>query len=192
MKSRLLILLACALASQAAVRAQDKPKTPTPSAPKVLVFPPGTKQPQAMAEASEKPLTPAISAPDGVAQIVAIFFGSLERNDVDQAWNILMKGSTAFTTEELKQMKVTTEEAIKVLGRINGFDLVESKFIGNRLVRVTYLSLGEFRPLHWRFYFYKPSKPEDTWILIDVRVDGNIPVMFDEPRDPRNPKSEAH
>ena len=187
MKFRFPILVLCALASQAAVRAQDKPKTA--NAPKVLVFPPGTKQTEAMAEASEKPLSSPSGVPDGIAQIVAVFFGSLEKVEVDQAYSVLTKGSKiAEKPEELKQLKTKTQQAIELFGVIAGYDLVEAKSVGNRLVRATYASHGKVYPLRWRFYFYKP---EDTWRLIDMRVDDKLSSLFDEPEDAKTPKIET-
>ncbi len=179
MKTRLPILLVCALASQAIAHAQDKPKKA--DAPKVLVFPPGTKQPEVMAEAVEKPLSTPAGVPDGIAQMVAVFFGSLQRSEFEQAYNVLTKGSKiAEKPPELKQLKTKTQEAIEVFGVISGYDLVEAKTVGNRLVRATYASHGTIYPLRWRFYFYKP---EDTWRLIDMRVDDKLSGMFDEPED---------
>ena len=188
MKFRLPISLVCALALQAAVHAQDKPKNS--NEPKVLVFPPGTKQPEAMAESSEKPLAIPAGVPDGIAQIVAVFFGSLQKAEVDQAYNVLTKGSKiAEKPEELRQLKAKTQEAIEVFGAIAGYDLVQAKSVGDRLVRATYASHGKVYPLRWRFYFYKP---EDTWRLIDMRVDDKLSAMFDEPEEakPQNSKIE--
>ena len=187
MKLRLPIFSVCALALQAAVHAQDKPKSS--NAPKVLFFPPGTKPPEAVAEAMEKPLGPLAGVPDGIAQMVAVFFDSLQKVEVDQAYNVLTKGSKiAEKPEELKQLKAKTTEAIEVFGAIAGYDLVEAKSVGNRLVRVTYASHGKVYPLRWRFYFYKP---EDIWRLIDMRVDDKLSGMFDEPEDAKNTKLET-
>ena len=184
MKFRFPILLICALASQGSVHAQDKPKSTPSNAPKVLVFPPGTKQPQVMAEATEKPLAAPAGVPDGIAQMVAVFFGSLQKVEVDQAYNNLTKGSKiAEKPEELKQLKAKTQEAIEVFGAIAGYDLVEAKSVGNRLVRATYASHGKVYPLRWRFYFYRP---EDVWRLIDMRVDDKLTGMFDEPEDSKS------
>jgi hypothetical protein len=49
------------------------------------------------------------------------------------------------------------------------------------------LSLGKEFPLRWRFYFYKP---QDSWRLIDLRVDDKLVAMFDESEDGR-PKDAA-
>jgi len=188
MKFRLPISLVCALALPAAVHAQDKPKNS--NEPKVLVFPPGAKQPEVMAESAQKLLPLPVGVPDGIAQMVAVFFDSLQKVEVDQAYNVLTKGSKiAEKPEELKQLKAKTQEAIEVFGAISGYDLVDSKSVGNRLVRATYASHGKIYPLRWRFYFYKP---EDTWRLIDMRVDDKLSAMFDEPEEakPQNSKIE--
>jgi hypothetical protein len=141
-----------------------------------------------MAEAPERPLASPAGVPDGIAQMVAVFFGSLEKVEVDQAYSILTKGSKiAEKPEELKQLKAKTQEAIEVFGAIAGYDLVEAKSVGNRLVRATYASHGKVYPLRWRFYFYKP---EDSWRLIDMRVDDKLSGMFDEPEDTKSPKIE--
>jgi len=192
MKFRFSILLIAALASLAPLRAQekdkDKAKKSDPAAPQVLVFQPGASQPDGVAKPAERP--PGVagvagSVPDGVAQLVAAFFASVQRGEVDTAYAMLTKGSKiAEKPEELKQLKAKTLEAIEVFGAINGYDLVESKSVGSRLVRSTYASHGKVYPLRWRFYFYKP---EDVWRLIDMRVDDKLSGMFDEPEDAKSP-----
>ena len=115
---------------------------------------------------------------DGPAEIVSTFFASLKEAKIDEAYATLTKGSKiAEKPEELRQLKAKTREAVEVFGNINGFDFVESKAIGQRLVRATYVSLGRVFPLRWRFYFYKS---EDVWRLIDMRVDDKLTGIFDE------------
>jgi hypothetical protein len=84
----------------------------------------------------------------------------------------------------LKTLKAKTREAIEVFGAISGYELVDSKNVGTRLLRRTYLSLGRDFPLRWRFYFYKS---ENVWRLIDLRVDDRLAGMFDETDEPRTP-----
>jgi len=133
---------------------------------------------------SKAPGNVAGAVPDGVAQMVAQFFVSLQKNEVDAAYANLTKGSQiAEKPQELKQLKQKTQVAIEVFGAINGYDLVDSKSVGSRLVRTTYASHGKVYPLRWRFYFYKP---DDTWRLIDMRVDDKLSGMFDEPEDAKN------
>ena len=115
---------------------------------------------------------------DGPAQIVADFFAAVREAKIDEGYATLTKGSKiAEKPEELRQLKAKTREAIEVFGNIHAFDFVESKAIGQRVVRATYVSLGKVFPLRWRFYFYKP---DDIWRLIDMRVDDKLTGIFDE------------
>jgi len=156
----------------AILHAQDKaatPKAPKSSdQPKVLTFQPVP----ATGAAANDPLS------DGPAQIVADFFTALRDGKIDEGYANLTKDSKiAEKPEELKTLKAKTREAIEVFGNISGYDLVESRAVGHRLVRATYTSLGKVFPLRWRFYFYKP---ESSWRLIDMRVDDKLTGIFDE------------
>src|SRR4029079_6285572 len=88
-------------------------------------------------------------------RMVADFFGQIAKGQVDEAYANLTKGSkTIEKPEDLRVLKKKTREAIEVFGAISGHELVESKPIGTRLLRRTYLSLGEEFPLRWRSLFY--------------------------------------
>jgi hypothetical protein len=175
MKSRFVILLVSATALLASLHAQEKDREKAKKAEAqapILIFQPSSTQ----ANAS--------NLPDGIKQLVATFFVSLQKREVDAAYALLTKGSMiAEKPEELKQLKAKTQEAIEVFGAIEGYDLVEAKSVGNRLVRSTFASHGKVFPLRWRFYFYKP---EDVWRLIDMRVDDKLSGMFDEPEEPKS------
>jgi hypothetical protein len=177
-----------------ALQAQDKsatPKSDKPAeSPKVLIFKPSAKLPDGGAESG-----PAQSGPDGrsgvtqrvpegnplldgPAKMVADFFASLRDGKIEEGYAALTKDSKiAEKPEEVKTLKAKTREAIEVFGNISGFDFVESRSIGMRLVRATYVSQGKVFPLRWRFYFYKP---ENSWRLIDMRVDDKLTGIFDE------------
>jgi len=184
------ILAFVLIGSAAILHAQDKAAAPKASKtdasdrPKVLIFQPGAKVPDGAVDpgaargevvqraTNVNPMT------DGPAQIVANFFAALQNGKVDEGYATLTKDSKiAEKPEELKQLKTKTREAIEVFGAISGFDFVESRAIGQRLVRATYVSQGKVFPLRWRFYFYKP---ENAWRLIDMRVDDKLTGIFDE------------
>jgi hypothetical protein len=202
MNRRFILIFALICASALAVSAQEKPATPKndkvdkpAEKPKPLIFRPG-------AQLSEGPTDPTVgkgqSAPrlaagdpvlDGPAQIVATFFSALQEGKIDDGYATLTKGSKiAEKPEELRQLKTKTREAIEVFGNIHGFDFVESKAIGVRLVRATYVSLGKVFPLRWRFYFYKT---DDVWRLIDMRVDDKLTGIFDESEEAKPAESAA-
>jgi hypothetical protein len=126
-----------------------------------------------------------LSAQEAPAQIAGNFFALLQRGDVEKSYAELTRGSKiAERPEDLKTLKAKTREAIEVFGAISGYELVDSKNVGTRLLRRTYLSLGRDFPLRWRFYFYKS---ENVWRLIDLRVDDRLAGMFDETDEPRTP-----
>ena len=139
----------------------------------------------------KKPKTPPTTEPapraavtaenDLPAQVAAIFFGLLQKNEIEPAYEGLMKGSRiAERPEELKTLKSKTKEAIDVFGPIQNYELVETRNVGTHLLRRTYLSLNKEFPLRWRFYFYLSG---ESWRLIDLRVDDRVTGMFDETDD---------
>lgn len=201
------ILAFILVASAAVLHAQDKAATPkrdkgdkgaerAAESPKVLMFQPtgGTPEPSVSRGEVVQRTPSANPMRDGPSQMVMNFFTSLREGKVDEGYAVLTKDSKiAEKPDELKQLKAKTREAIEVFGAISGFDFVESRAIGQRLVRATYVSHGKVFPLRWRFYFYKP---ENSWRLIDMRVDDKLTGLFDEaeegkPEDPKAPGSGA-
>ena len=139
------------------------------------------KKPKAPPAAETVPRAATSADNDMPAQVAAIFFGLLQKNEVDPAYEGLMKGSRiAERPEELKTLKSKTREAIDVFGPIQNYELVETRNVGTHLLRRTYLSLNKEFPLRWRFYFYLSG---ETWRLIDLRVDDRVTGMFDETDD---------
>ena len=135
------------------------------------------------APAPAAPKPPTTAASDLPAQVAGIFFGLLQKNEVDPAYEGLMKGSRiAERPEELKTLKAKTREAIDVFGPIQSYELVETRNVGKHLLRRTYISLNKEFPLRWRFYFYFSG---ELWRLIDLRVDDRVTGMFDETEDPK-------
>jgi hypothetical protein len=168
--NRAFILFLALLAS--AVAEEKSARTDRGSAAKAAAIPPRapTIEMPASAPASDIP-----------AQMAGDFFSSLQRGQIDDAYATLTKGSkTIEKPEDLRILKQKTKEAVEAFGAIIGSELVETKWIGSKLLRRTYLSLGEEYPLRWRFYFYEAK---GRWRLIDLRVDDRLTGMFDEPRE---------
>lgn len=196
------ILAFVLVASAAALHAQDKPATPKrdkgdksaekpAEAPKVLMFQPAGGTPEPSVSRGEVVQRAPVVNPmrDGPSQLVANFFASLREGKVDEGYAVLTKDSKiAEKPDELKQLKAKTREAIEVFGAISGYDFVESRAIGQRLVRATYVSQGKVFPLRWRFYFYKP---ENSWHLIDMRVDDKLTGLFDEAEEGKSDEPKA-
>lgn len=204
MKRPFVSIFAIACVSAGALAAPEKPAaTPKPAAEKTekapektktLIFQPGEKLPSGSvpesAPAKAEPAPRAVHSAlnpmqDGPSQMVAAFFAAIKDGKIDDGYAGLTKGSKiAEKPEELRQLKAKTREAVEVFGNIDGYDFVESKAIGQRLVRATYISQGKVFPLRWRFYFYKP---ENVWRLIDMRVDDKLTGIFDETEEPVKP-----
>jgi len=170
----------------AAAKTTDKPAgaaTPktTPKPAEKPPVKPADKPAEKPPAEPEKDATPAVvtsTVPPEPSQIARAFFGLLAKGDVDGAYEGLMKGSNiAQRPEEVKSLKTKTKQAIDIFGTIHGYDLVELKPVGERLMRTTYLSFGHELPLRWRFYFYKA---QEDWRLIDIRVDDKLNGIFEE------------
>jgi hypothetical protein len=171
---KLITAFAIALCLNATAQDTQKPKLRPPTAPSVPEPAPSATAPAATAPASE---------PETPEKTVARFFASIQRKEVDQAYEVLTKGTKiAERAEDVKMLKSKTKDAIAVFGAIGGYDLAATKKVGERLVSYTYVSLGKEFPLRWRFYFYKPA---DTWKLIDLRVDDRLAAIFDEQEERR-------
>jgi hypothetical protein len=119
-----------------------------------------------------------LDVPTGPRAIVARFFATLEKGDVDRAYSKLTEGSKiSQNAEQSELIRKKTAEAIEAFGQIRGSELVEMEWAGTHLVRMTYISLGENFPLRWRFYFYQRQQ---AWRLVDIRVDDSLKDFFHE------------
>jgi hypothetical protein len=190
------ILLILSAASILATAQEKSPRTDRGKASPATPLPaPGVRLTQSAPTVSTQPApaapaaTPAVPVPEDLpTRMVADFFALIAKGQIDEAYANLTKGSkTIEKPEDLRLLKQKTREAIEVFGAINGHELVESKPVGTRLIRRTYVSLGAEFPLRWRFYFYNVN---DRWRLIDLRVDDRLPGMFDEPKETTDDRSE--
>ena len=136
---------------------------------------------QEKAGARPEATAPVVPAGDVPMKMADEFFALLEKGQIEDAYANLTKGSKIIEKpEDLRVLKQKTKEAVEVFGAIQGYELVETKPVGTKLMRRTYLSLGAEYPLRWRFYFYLAN---NRWRLIDLRVDDRLAGMFDEPRE---------
>jgi hypothetical protein len=169
MTRRVLLVLAamssCALAQSGLQNAPSEDAS-TPTAPKKL--PSKLEKPPE----PEKPKR----TPDEVA---AAFFDLLKADRVDAAYDTLKMelGIAERSPEEAQKMRTQTQKALDAYGPALGYEMVLEEKLGTHLMRRSYLLIGSVLPLRWKFYFYKPN---DRWILIDLRIDDGITEWFDE------------
>lgn len=165
MKSHFAIFLGSLLFAASPLLAQDAAATQAPASPA------GTATATAPHSTSKLP-----------AQFIDAFFKELQKGKVDDAYDRLLVGSKIVElSKEVSALKSKTTEALHEYGDVSGYEVVNTKTVGTRLVRVTCISLGSSLPIRWRFFFYKTP---DHWKLVDIRVDDHLVDLFDEPAEP--------
>lgn len=166
----LAVLAVLAFALSHSCKSQDN----TPKI-KTLVFQPGSTTPDAALQGGAK-------GDPSVDQIVGNFFALLEKNQIDQAYDQLTKGTPiADKPDDVATLRAKTRDAVDLFGAVQGYEQIVVKNVGAHLMCATYISLGKSYPLRWKFYFYKSDR---TWRLIDIRVDDRLVEMFDESPHP--------
>ena len=87
------------------------------------------------------------------------------KGDLDAAFK-LMKPYVPISETEIDsaalQTKAMREQIGERYGNPIGYEFIDSKKIGNSLLRVRYIEKTNLHALPWIFYFYKT---EDGWIL---------------------------
>ena len=156
-----------------------------------MFFPPEIKQPAASSKqeqpaASSKQEQSAASskqAPgprrgNSPSEAMEMFFLALKAGQVDSAYDALVKESIiAERREDVSNLKERTKRALDNYGPVSGYEVVDEKTVGSSLLRRTCISLNADLPLRWRFYFYQF---ENTWKLLDLRVDDGLVELFEE------------
>ena len=105
------------------------------------------------------------------------FFTALRTGKTEDAYKELLKESNiARRPEDVQALIAKTNEAIAMYGKLEGAELIRTRFAGKRLVKVTYFSFCKFYPLQWDFYCYN-SGPEG-WRLIDIKVSNELAEMI--------------
>jgi hypothetical protein len=155
--------------------AQNPPKPKPPAKPGII-----GSEPAAPAKPAAAEVSPEGEPPENT---IARFFAYLQRKEVEQAYDQLTRGTKiAERAEDVKMLKSKTKDALAVFGAMQGYEVVATRKVGERLLSHTVISLGKDFPLRWRFYFYKPG---EVWRLIDMRVDDRLAAMFDEKEEGR-------
>lgn len=104
--------------------------------------------------------------------------------DLFQDSPLLSRGSTDLM-ETMSQK--FTELKDSGIGSFQGYELVDSKWIGKDLVVMRYLYKGENFPVLWSFQFYRTSRgtvvssSASPWNIINVRFDTNMEPLFAGP-----------
>jgi len=163
---------AALLISAVSLPAQDSPEKP--KEPRLVSQPDATAPESQNASANPAQL----KIDNSLKATLDSFFLALRKNQIDEAYQQLTKGSKiAEKAEDIVTLKKQTKKAIDLFGAIQGYELVQILPVGTRLQRVTCLSFGKDLPLRWRFYFYRA---DNDWKLIDLGVDDRLIDLFNE------------
>lgn len=109
------------------------------------------------------------AAPIDVNLICIDFFNNLILGNISNAYKELLKGSPILNNEKkLKMQLEKTEEAIKLYGKILGFESVGAEYLANSYVTVKFITLHNFNPLLWTLSFYK--SPNLGWIVMNLKL----------------------
>ena len=155
-----------------------------------MVFPPGAKVPLGTDEASTgqeaSGQAAASSSAAGVSaapvptpeESIRLFFLALEADNIEGAYDNLVRDTIiADRKEDIKDLKRRTLEALDSYGPVAGYEVIDSRTVGQNLARKTCLSLNTDLPLRWRFYFYRSG---GNWRLVDLRVDDGLVELFED------------
>lgn len=145
---------------------------------KRMIFPtmPAGGPPAASPSPAAQPGGPA-KHPDPAATIGA-FFLALKAGQVDAAYEGLVKNTIIAERQgDVNELKQSTKKALDHYGPLTGYEVVDTRQVGNSLLRQTCISLNQDLPLRWRFYFYRT---ENVWKIVDMRVDDGLVELFEE------------
>ncbi|HEY5778271.1 MAG TPA: hypothetical protein VIT00_06005 [Terrimicrobiaceae bacterium] len=147
-----------------------------------MFFPPEIKQPAASSKHEQSSASskqaPGPRRGNSPSEAMEMFFLALKAGQVDSAYDALVKESIiAERREDVSNLKERTKRALDNYGPVSGYEVVDEKTVGSSLLRRTCISLNADLPLRWRFYFYKF---ENTWKLVDLRVDDGLVELFEE------------
>lgn len=116
------------------------------------------------------------AVPDPVAKEVSSFFETLQKNEVEKAYQLIMEGSPIGTTsQQVQNLMNQTKNAISLYGSFGSYEFLSTESIGTSVIRITYITKNQGYPLRWAFTYYKPGQ---SWILIHVVFDDKIEPLF--------------
>ena len=100
------------------------------------------------------------------------FFKGLMNNDVRTSFTNLLAGTKlAGRDDNVNALIDHTDQALALYGKMNDYEVYDTRFVGTRVVVVTYLAALQVQPIRWRFIFYKADK---NWTLINLAADDSM------------------
>ena len=134
------------------------------------------------AEAPVLPPKPVFVPPDlvPVVEKLDIFFNTLAKEGSAAAYTALLEGSGLLTQTAIVTDVVTnTDAAFKAFGNISGFERIQLRRTGERLVSITYIGYCPRWPIRWNFVCYLGGS---RWQILDIDISNDLDLMIDRGR----------
>jgi hypothetical protein len=155
-----------------AERSPAQQKSSTPAAPKAGDVAPLIKLHRRKPD--PQPLPPEISVQ------LSRFFNTLmegKKEKIESAYATLFEGTRlAVNTANISILAGRTLDAISALGAIFEYEHFDTQNIGSRIIVATYLAWHEYRPLIWRFTYFRLR---GGWTLSDVRTEDDLETIIE-------------
>lgn len=117
--------------------------------------------------------------PTEVLQQSSSFFSKLIRNQIDSAYDALLKTSPLGNKkEQVSKLKTETQRSLDLYGAMTGYEIVSSELVSSSLIKIRYLALHTRYPMRWMITFYKSQ--ELGWIIINIKFDDNVEFFFSD------------
>ncbi len=118
-----------------------------------------------------------VPPPAEIADSIGAFFKGLEQNEVRKSYTTFLTGSRLGNREEdVNTFVDRTQQALAIYGKINDFEVYDTRQIGSRILVTTYFTALTVAPIRWRFVYYKPDQ---KWILINLVFDDSMQDLLE-------------
>jgi hypothetical protein len=116
------------------------------------------------------------AARENPKQMADDFLTTIEKGQVSQAYDNLLKGSSILKNkpDAVAKLEKQTRAALRPYGKILGFDLIKDEKFGSSIVHLVYVLKSEKHFTSWEFYFYKP---ESEWLVSHVGFNDRFSLL---------------
>ncbi|MDB5425967.1 MAG: hypothetical protein JWQ29_3383 [Phenylobacterium sp.] len=113
--------------------------------------------------------TPAHAPPPGPANspsaIADGFFATLQAGEASKAYSQVLGRLATSKPAEMQNLVGQNEMALKMFGKISGWELARERVISPSFVERVYVLRTENAPLFYRMHFYRA---DTTWVLVSI------------------------
>lgn len=108
------------------------------------------------------------------------FFEYFTNDEVEKAVDYVFSTNIWMekTPEAIIEIKKQLKKAVVLLGKFYGYELIESKFVGQSFVEYVYMLKYDRQPIIITFLIYKPNK---KWQIFNLRFEDKLDRFLDMP-----------